>query len=151
MYKFKNELTFKSPKKYENILKIYVSWDSNDGDYIGTNITMKPEQLFDDKKLIYCLAYLSCNYNFKNHDWNAPVFCHHIDENEDIDEIFDIICDADLMCYSDWGACHSLEEISIMYYDENGNAFDVTFADIHERWKTMSYDEICDEINNING
>jgi hypothetical protein len=53
------------------------------------------------------------------------------------------------MCYSDWGACHSCYGLEITYYDDNGKPFNIGFYDIIERWKGMTYEEICKEINEI--
>ena len=47
------------------------------------------------------------------------------------------------------GYCHTCEDLKINYYDENGTPFNITFNDIHKRWKKMSYEEICKEINDI--
>ena len=37
----------------------------------------------------------------------------------------------------------------VIGYDENGKPLDIGFEDIHERWKGMTYEEICKEINEI--
>ena len=151
MKDFRNLLNIKPQKagKYKNKLYVYVNWDSNDGDYIGKNEIMDPKVLFNCEKLIYCLAYITLPYNFKGHDWNDSVFCHHVTNNNDIEGLEDVIEDGDFMAYSDWGACHSCYELEITYYDENGNPFNVGFEDIYERWKGMTYEEICKEINEI--
>jgi len=54
-----------------------------------------------------------------------------------------------LSCYTDWGMCHTCYAMVLTYYDENGNAFDITFDSIRESWKDMTYEEICDQINSI--
>lgn len=148
---YRNLLNIKPQKagKYKNKVHVYVSWDSNDADYIGKNTVMDPKVLFGCEKLIYCLAYITLPYNFKGHDWNDAAFEHHVPENCDIDDLYDVISDNDFMCYSDWGCCHSLDELKITYYDKDGIPFDITFDDIHKRWEKISYQEICDEINNI--
>lgn len=133
----------------KNVLDIWVEWDCNDGDLIERSFSILPEKLFNNKKLIYCLAYITLPYNFKGHDWNDAAFAHQVLDNYDIENLGDIIIENDFMCYTDWGACHSLTSLEIVYYDENGTPFDITFDDIHKRWKNMSYQEICDEINNI--
>ena len=138
-----------SPNRYKDILKVWVKWDSNDGDYIERTDEMDPKVLFGCKKLIYCLAYITLPYNFKGHDWNDYVFSHHICDNEDIDDLEDIIFENDFGCSSEYGPCHSLEELSITYYDNDGTPFNITFNDIHKRWKKMSYEDICKEINEM--
>ena len=101
---FRNLLNI-TPHKEEqrkNIIKVWMKWDSNDADYIERSVSISPEILFENKKLIYCLAYITTNYDFK-----------------------------------------------VIYYDENGNAFDINFDTISESWKDMTYEEICDQINSI--
>ena len=150
-YSYKDLLTI-SPKQEENIkdvLDVWMQWDSNDGDYIEKTERMSPELLFNNKKLIYCLAYITLKYNFKGHEWNDSAFNHHITENRSIKGLCSILADNDFAVYSDWGMCHSCYGLRITYYDENGNPWNVNFNDIHKRWETMSYEEICNEINNI--
>ena len=144
---YKDLLTFNTPK---NELKFTIVMDSNDADHITNIVTLDPEILFSNKKLIYCLAYVSCEYNFKGHSWGESVFGHYITKNKDINDLKDILGEYDLLCYSEWGCCHSfINKIEIIYYDENGVAHKIGFGKIHERWKYMSYEEICEEINSI--
>jgi len=151
MKDFKHLLNIKlqGPKDCKNELYVWMKWDSNDADYIEKTEIMEPKVLFECEKLIYCLAYITLPYDFKGHHWNDAAFCHHITENCMIDDLNDVLSENDFMVYSDWGPCHSLESLAITYYDKNGVPFDVSFDDIHKRWEKMSYEEICDEINNI--
>jgi len=147
---YRNLLTFKDVTTPKNELKFTIVMDSNDADDITNIVTLDPEILFSNKKLIYCLAYVSCDYDFKGHSWSDNVFGHHITENTDINDLEDILWEYDLLCYSsEWGECHSFEEIEIIYYDENGVAHKIGFDKIRSRWRTMSYEEICEEINSI--
>lgn len=139
----------KKPVKQKNVLEVWMEWDSNDADYIEKTEEMDPSDLFGNKKLIYCLAYITLPYDFKGHDWNDSAFCHHITDNGDIDGLSDILAENDFMVYSDWGECHTCEDLQITYYDNNGTPFNVGFESIHKRWKKMSYKEICKEINDI--
>lgn len=148
---YKDLLTIKPreiPNK-KNVLDIWVEWDCNDGDLIERSFSTSPENLFNNKKLIYCLAYVTCENNFKGHDWNDDVFGSRILDNQDIIDLEEIIEKNGFMAYTDWGSCHTLTGLEIVYYDENGIPFDITFEDIQDRWAYMTYQEICDEINNI--
>lgn len=147
---YKDLLNFnKKTENKKNIIEVWVEWDSNDGDYIGKRMEYNPEKLFNDKKLIYCLAYAVLPVVFKGHSSHDYKFCQMIPDNTDIEGLEDILIDNDFMCYSDWGSCHSLTELEMTYYNENGEAFEVNFDKIHNKWKSMTYEEICDEINNI--
>lgn len=150
-YKYKDLVTV-TPKKKENlknILDVWMRWDSNDGDYIEKTERMNADILFNNKKLIYCLAYISCKYDFKGHSWNDNVFGHHITNNRDIDGLGSILRDNNFAVYCDWGMCHSSYGLRITYYDEEGTPWIVNFEDIIKRWEKMSYNEICKQINSI--
>lgn len=139
----------KRSRDYVNILKVYMKWDANDADYIERTDIITPNALFKNKKLILCLAYISTKYNFKGHDWNDSVFGQHITDNIDIEGLKDILKNNDFAVYSEYGLCHSCEDLKIIYFDENGNKFKISFDKIYEHWKNLTYQEICDEINNI--
>ena len=148
---FRELLTIK-PKGSEglkNRLKVWMKWDSNDADYIERTDIMNPQELFSNKKLIYCLAYITLPYNFKGHKWNDNVFRHHITNNTDIEYLEDILSENNFMVYSDWGACHSCYGLGIIYYDENETPFEITFDDIHKEFEKMTYEEICNKINSL--
>ena len=104
MKDFRNLLTIKPKKagKKTNILEVWMKWDSNDADYIEQTIKMNPEVLFDNKKLIYCLAYITLLYDFKGHDWNDAAFKHHVSDNCDIDNLIEVLVENDFMIYTDW-------------------------------------------------
>ena len=148
-YKDILNISVKKKKNPKNTLKAWMNWDSNDGDMIESTKEMEPEVLFSNKKLIYCLAYVSCPYDFKGHDWNGDVFNHHIPDNRDIEGLCEILEENYFMTYSEWGPCHSLYGLKITYYDEKGVAYAVTFDDIVSQFEKMTYEEICDFINSI--
>ena len=148
---FRDKLTFTQKEENEkNIIKVWQEWDSNDADYIENTFTMRPEQLFGNEKLIYCLAYITCDEDFKKgFGSNDSRFCKYIPDNEDIDELEDILSDNEFMVYSEWGECHSCVGLEITYYDEDGNKFYVTFDKIYDEFKKLSYKEICEKINSL--
>lgn len=156
MSDFKNLLTIKKSKEpvYKNILKVWIEMDANDGDDVEKTFTLKPEELFENEKLIYCLAYVSCDQSsFKKEilkkDINYPAFDSHIGENKDINDLEDILYEAGFMCSFEGYPCHSFVSIGIIWYDENCQAYDITFNDIIDQFKKMTYQEICDKINRV--
>ena len=146
MENFKNLLTIKakSGKNPKNLLKVWIKMDSNDADYIEKTETMDPNDLFHDKKLIYCLAYVTAEY-----DGDEPAFGKYVDENKDVENLYDILAEYDFMVYSEWGGCHTYKDMKITYFDENGKEFNITFKDIHKQFEKMTHKEICDLINGI--
>lgn len=156
---FKDLLTFEpaSKAKYKNKIIVWKQWDANDMDYVEETTEpcdITPEMLFGNKKLILCLAYIMCPYNFKGHNrrdcWGdtGGKFDTNIENNHDIKDLEQILNDNNFAVYCDWGLCHTCVAMEITYYDENGTEFNITFDDIHKRWENMTYEEICNEINN---
>ncbi len=133
----------------KNVICVWTKWDSNDADYIEKTFIVKPENLFSNKKLIYCLAYISCGYNFKGHGWNDDVFEHHVTDNTDIVGLKSVLNDFDIIPSTDWGYCHSCYDFDLKYYDANGQCFNICFDKIIDKWRNMTYEEICKEINDI--
>ncbi len=160
MSDFKSLLTIKKSKEpvRKNILEVAVEMDAdpNDGDYVNETFTftLKPEELFENEKLIYCLAYVSCDqHSFKKEilkkDINYPAFDSYIGENKDIDDLEDILYEAGFIGPFDSRSCISFVSIDITWYDETCQPHDITFDDIIDQFKKMTYQEICDKINSI--
>lgn len=139
MENFKDLLII-TPKVCEdkNVVKIDTKWDYNDADYDECHETFSADEFFRNKKLIWSLAYLDA-------------FGTHVEDNDYID--FDTLSDA-VWRYGLWGfgddnPAHSLVKLEITYYDKNSNPFNIKFDNIHKRWKTMTEEEICKEVNEI--
>lgn len=139
MENFKNLLTI-TPIECKNIVKIDAQWDyyndyDPDVESSECHNSFNADDFFRDKKLIWLLAYLE-----KYLAGNSKYI--------DFDELRRIL----EFHYKLWPFCTndetcSLEELKIIYYDENGNPFKVTFDNIHKRWETMTEEEICKEVN----
>lgn len=151
MENFKNLLTIKPFKEdtKKDCIEVTVCWDYNDGDEMDESFDLCSDDFFNDKKLIYYLAYASCPYDFKGHNWNDNVFSHHIPDNTDVDDLFDYLGDQGFTIYFEDYPCHSLLGVDIIYYDSNGDKFEITFDDIIDDWKNKSYEEICDFLNSL--
>ena len=142
MENFKDLLTT-TPIKYKSVVKVDITWGYYVVDYKeNCHEDFNADEFFKDKKLIWSLAYLD-------------MFGEDVENYEDEEELVDI--DA---LYENLAVTHhlwrlvdkrksSLEKLEITYYDENGNIFKVTFDDIHKRWKNMSKEEICEEVNDV--
>ena len=151
MENFKNLLTIEPFKEdiKKDYIEITVCWDHNDGDYMNESFGLSPDDFFSNKKLIYYLAYASCEYDFKGHDWNDNVFYHHIPDNTDIPDLFEYLSKQGFTIYFEDYPCHSLLGVDIIYYDDNGDKFSITFDDIINDWKNKSYKEICEFLNSL--
>ncbi len=115
--------------------------DSNDGDYIRDSSTYDEEEW---KKLpnffFLMLAYLSRGYSGKfshGETWDS-YYGHHLDENKHgLTEEIEVFTDHyDIMCYSDWGSCHSFSDFTLEYYDSEQRKHDVSIPNIDDFFET---------------
>ena len=126
----------------KNVVKIDAKWyynnewDPEDYSSICQN-SFNADEFFKDKKLIWSLAYL-LKY--------VPGDSEYIDFNGLQHKV---MYHCDLWPYSKDDETSSIEELKIIYYDENGSPSKVTFDNIYKRWETMSEKEICKEVNEI--
>ena len=132
----------------EEELVIWAKWQTDTGREIENTVTLNPEVLFENKKLIYCLAYINY-YNEaevepEDIDWNTPAFGNLISQNNSVNDLQNILS------VSDIEPEETLMEMSITYYNKKSCKFNVSFGKIIESWKNKSHQEICDEINSIN-
>ena len=144
---FKNLLTF--TEKYSNSeeeIVIWAKWETSTGREIENFVTLIPEALFENKKLIYCLAYINyyneAEVELEDIDWNTPAFGNLISQNNSVNDLQNILNDIEPE--------ETLMEMSITYRDKKSREFDVSFNDIINSWENKSHQEICDEINSIN-
>lgn len=128
-------------KPYKNVVRVDTKWDYNICDFDECYEYFKANDFFNNKKLIWSLAYLD-------------IHRENVKDNKYID--FHALYDVVGVCHSLWGEdvhgfiiAHSLIKLEITYYNKNGNSSNVTFGDIHKRWKNMSEEEICKEVNDV--
>ena len=130
-----------SDEKTEPYYILRYEMDSNDGDYIGGS-SQYSKKSWDEKFEFFflMLAYLSQGYSGKfshGKDW-GDYYGHHVAENahglsEEIgafQEYYDIVC------YSDWGSCHSYSDFTLEYYDEQNRKHDVYIPSIDNLFAT---------------
>ena len=115
--------------------------DSNDGDYIR-DYSMYDEEEW--KKLpnffFLMLAYLSRGYSGKfshGNTWDS-YYGHHLNENKHgLTEEIEVFTDHyEIMCYSDWGSCHSFSDFTLEYYDSEQRKHDVSIPNIDNFFET---------------
>lgn len=130
------------PIESKNIVKVDATWtyyndeDPDDDSSVCQN-SFNADEFFKDKKLIWLLAYLEKYF---------PGDSKYIDACE---LGFVVACHYNLWPFGKDDETCSLEELRIIYYDENGKPFKITFDDIHKRWETMPEEEICKEVNDV--
>lgn len=127
-----------------NVKPYYVlryEMDSNDGDYIRDSSSYSEEEWKNQSNFFFLmLSYLSRGYSGKfshGKDWGS-YYGHHLDENKHgLSEEIEVFTDRyDIMCYSDWGSCHSFTNFTLEYYDSEKRKHDVDIPNIDDFFET---------------
>ena len=135
--KFKINAKNKSIKPY---YLISFTMDSNDGDYMKGTVKFS-EQEWKELALafLFAILYFGNGYSGKFSHGNkwGNYYGHHFEENEHgLSELADIAVEFDMMCYNDWGRCHSYEEIKIEYFDGQDKRYSVSYPSIDDLFDT---------------
>jgi len=110
-------------RKYKNMYVVWLSWDSNDADYIKDFRYIDGDVLKNNPLLQYVLSYLGGGENYIKDPKDKRykyAYGQYIDEDVNFRWLSRYLSDAELMLYSDWGPCHSLDKIEITYFNSNG-------------------------------
>lgn len=135
--KFKINAKSKSIKPY---YLISYTMDYNDADYMKDTVKFS-EQEWKELPLafLFAILYFGNGYSGKfshGNNW-GNYYGHHFEENEHgLSELADIAAEFDMMCYSDWGRCHSYTKIKIEYFDEQDKRHSVSYPSIDDLFDT---------------
>ena len=135
--KFKINAKNKSIKLY---YLISFTMDSNDGHYMKGTVKFS-EQEWKELPLafLFAILYFGNGYSGKfshGNNW-GEYYGHHFEENEHgLSELADITAEYDMMCYTDWGRCHSYTKIKIEYFDEQDKRYSVSYPSIDDLFDT---------------
>lgn len=149
-------------KENENPTPYYIIsfvMDSNDGDYIKDSVRIN-EANWKTLHPVFFLAllYLGNGYSGKfSHGENwGRYYGHHFKKNKHgLSELADILEDFDIMCYTEYGKCHSYTSIIIEYYDSQDKRHTVTHPYIDNLFNTeeemiSTIKEAIEDYKNIN-
>ena len=135
--KFKINAKNKSIKPY---YLISFTMDSNDGDYMKDTVKFS-EQEWKELPLafLFAILYFGNGYSGKfshGNNW-GKYYGLYFEENEHgLSELADIAAEYDMMCYTDWGRCHSYTKIKIEYFDEQDKRHSVSYPSIDDLFDT---------------
>lgn len=115
--------------------------DSNDADYIRDKTSFSAagwDGMHDFFFLM--LAYLARGYSGKfshGESW-GDYYGHHWEENgHGFAKMIDDFSEAyEMMCYNEYGPCHSFSDFDLYYRDENGVMHDVEIPNIDDMFET---------------
>lgn len=95
-----------------SVYVIDICCDTNDGDYMYNTLIIHEDEFEQDELFMLALSYLS--------EYGQDI-------SGDRTWLRDYAVDVDLLIYAGMcdSYCHSIESISIVYYDEDGVAFNV--------------------------
>ncbi len=63
--------------------------------------------------------------------------------------MFDVVSDNGLWGYARDIPAHTLSDLVLTYYDEDGNQFGIKFIEFNKGWNNMTEEEICNEVNDV--
>lgn len=115
--------------------------DSNDGDYIRDSASYDEEEWKTLPNFFFLMiAYLGRGYSGKfshGNTWDS-YYGHHISKNKHgLSEEIEVFTDHfDIMCYSDWGSCHSFTNFTFEYYDNEERKHTVSIPNIDDLFET---------------
>ena len=115
--------------------------DANDADYIRDKTTFSAAAWNEMPDFFFLmLAYLSKGYcgKFSHGESWGNYYGHHWEENkhgltEMINEFIEMY---EIICYNEYGFCHSFSEFHLYYKDENKVIYDVEIPDIDDMFDT---------------
>lgn len=125
--------------KYRNVVQIDMEWDCGDLDYVERHKEFEADEFFRNKKLIWSLAYLDrLGIDIKYRDYI------------NYEALYDVVGSDNNL----WGEmydypAHTLSDLDITYYDEDGNQFAIEFIEFNKVWDNLSEEEICKEVNDV--
>lgn len=109
-------------RKHTNCYEIYITWDMNDGDNMSDFCHISEEEFKKDSLFQYVLSYITGGTRFYR---PYKSYGKHVAEDIHFNWLEDYLIDNGLMLFSDWGPCHSVVNIEMSYYNENGIKEDV--------------------------
>ena len=133
------------------LYSVHVTCDANDGDYMENTIKVNKSSFEDDELFLLVLSYVS-KYSGKFSDgkgWNSRCYGHHVDENKDFPWLSDYLSENSILIYAGMCdmMCHSVSDIDIVYYDNNGIANKVELPDVDDLFE--SKEEFVDYLNKL--
>ena len=134
-------------KKYKNMYVVWLSWDSNDADYIKDYRYIDGDVLKNNPLLQYVLSYLGGGKNYAKDPKNiryAYAYGEYVDEDVNFRWLSRYLSDAELILYCDWGPCHSIDEMSITYFSDNGVEKQVNVPDFDKLFSGKSRKEMIE-------
>ena len=125
--------------KYRNVVLVDMEWEYGDMNYVERHREFEADEFFKNKKLIWSLIYLDrfgIDVEYRDYiNYKA---------------LFDVVSsDNGLWGYAGGTPAHTLSDLDITYYDEDGNPYSIMFIEFNKVWDNLSEEEICKEVNDV--
>lgn len=122
----------------EPCYKVWLNWDSNDGDYISQTVTFPKKVFEEDETLQIVLSFLGHGYfgELFNGGWDDSQYGHYVSDTK-VEGLIDFIV-ANGLEVRDYGSeiCHSVHDIIVTYFDEHRVAYDVQLVNFDTLYPT---------------
>lgn len=129
---------------------VYVECDANEGDYMRDTIEFDKESFEEDELLLLVLSYVSkYSGRFSEKRWNSAGYGHHVDKNKDFPWLLEYLSENDIMIFAGMcdTMCHSVSQIRIEYYDNDGRKNKVELPDVDNLFEDKR--EFVDYLNSL--
>lgn len=124
----KEKINFKKP-----VFEIYITMDSNDGDYISNKIEVTKEK-FENELFLLVLCFINESD-------------YYIIEDETFDWLVDYLSGNELLISCEDGYCHSYQSIEITYFETNGEIINIKLPSLNDIFD--SKEEMIEYINKL--
>ena len=129
---------------------VYVECDANDGDYMRDTIEFDKESFEEDELLLLVLSYVSkYSGRFSEKGWNSAGYGKYVDENTDFPWLSEYLSENDILIFAGMCdiMCHSVSQIRIEYYDNDGRKNKVELPDVDNLFEDKR--EFVDYLNSL--
>ena len=127
----------------------YMECDANDGDYMRDTLEFDKSSFEEDELLLLVLSYVSKNGGRFSEGWDNPNYGCYVSENDDFPWLGEYLSDNDILIYAGMCdmLCHSISNVDIVYYDDNGIANKVELPDVDNLFE--SKEEFVNYLNKL--
>lgn len=109
---------------YNDLFKVEIKGDMNDGDYVVETTALTPQQFEDIKPILEKLAKVGLKEHhntYSNFNRQSAEWC--------TEEEFDMLRDIVTIPYGEFGVCHTIAEMVITFLSKDGFSYEVIFEE----------------------
>ena len=136
---------------YSDTYEFYIGCDSNDADYIRDFLYIKGNEFRKNPLLQYVVSYICGGekYRGKTRYGCYESYGEHVGEDIHFSWLEGYLSQQGLLLSCEWGPCHSIESIEVIYYSSNGVKKDVNVPSFDELFEGKTEAEMEEFMENL--